>query len=486
MGSAVAGATTIAAAVALVAAGALAAVPGDGATPLMPVVVPPAGAIAGATSATAGNSEIRNRIETASGPAVGGERLRVALLRQFYAAYNFEPVWEGRPAQAAALLAAVRRADEHGLDPEMFHAAALRNPAALSPTDRDLLLSDAFLAYADALARGAVPIENRLDDEDLTPEPVDVVAALLQALGGPDPAAAIEALAPRLPAYMALRRALQDHRAAAADAARLGPSAPVARGLHPVGSDKAVEHRLRDIEVNLERLRWLPRQLPANRVWVNAANAQLVLYRDDRPVFTTRVVVGQLDWQTPELRTTIDSLLFNPPWNVPYSIATKEILPKVARDPEYLSRHRMVVRSNGAIQQLPGAGTALGQLKFEMPNRFDVYLHDTPLKALFNRDNRRQSHGCVRVQNPRELGALLLQQPVDVINKAIAQGATNRRALPAPTPVFVVYQTAFLDADGMIVFSPDVYDRDGEVWRHLHPGRQAPVAQHEPGGQRRS
>ena len=145
----------------------------------------------------------------------------------------------------------------------------------------------------------------------------------------------------------------------------------------------------------------------------------------------------------------------------------------------------MVIRHNGAIQQLPGNGTALGQVKFELPNRFDVYLHDTPLKKLFARDNRRQSHGCVRVENPRELAALLLQQPVEVINKGIALGYTNRRMLPAPVPVFLVYQTAFVGADGAIEFRPDVYQRDDDIWQHLHPGRQAPVAQQESAGQRR-
>ena len=146
----------------------------------------------------------------------------------------------------------------------------------------------------------------------------------------------------------------------------------------------------------------------------------------------------------------------------------------------------MVMRTNGAIQQLPGAGTALGQLKFEMQDRFDVYLHDTPLKRLFARDNRRQSHGCVRVQNPRELAALLLQQPVAVINQGIALGYTNRRMLPASIPVFMVYQTAFANADGTIEFRPDFYERDAEIWQHLHPARQAPEAQANPTSQRRS
>ena len=249
--------------------------------------------------------------------------------------------------------------------------------------------------------------------------------------------------------------------------------------------DKTNETRAREIAVNLERLRWLPHNLPADRVVVNIANAQLVVYQADRPVFATRVVVGEVDKQTPELQASITSLLFNPPWNVPQSIASKEILPKLAHDPAYLSRHHMVTRGNGAIQQLPGPGSALGQIKFELPNRFDVYLHDTPMKNLFSRDNRRQSHGCVRVQNPRELAALLLQQPVEVINKGIALGYTNRRMLPAPIPVFLVYQTAFAGANGGLEFRPDVYDRDDEIWQHLHPARQAPVAQRDTAVQRR-
>ena len=131
---------------------------------------------------------------------------------------------------------------------------------------------------------------------------------------------------------------------------------------------------------------------------------------------------------------------------------------------------------NGGLQQLPGPNAGLGQIKFEMENRFDVYLHDTPSKDLFNRDNRRISHGCIRVQNPRELAALLMQQPIDTINQAIAMGGTTRRNLPAPVPVFVVYQTAYVDSDGTLQFRPDVYNRDAENWPHLSPAQQ-PEAQ---------
>jgi murein L,D-transpeptidase YcbB/YkuD len=330
------------------------------------------------------------------------------------------------------------------------------------------LLSDAFLTYADALAHGAIPVDRRTDDEALTPEPIDIAAALDTAIRSPDPAATIEGLAPTTPTYRMLRQALQSYRSST-----------------PAG-DKATTNRLRAIEVNLERERWLPRELPAERVWVNVADARLVLYRADRPVFSTRVIIGQDNKpnQSPEFSTIIDGVLFNPPWNIPEAITTEEILPKMSRDPNYLTRHNIVLRPEGGLQQLPGPGSGLGQIKFEMENRFDVYLHDTPSKNLFSRDNRRISHGCIRVQNSRELAALLMQQPIGAINRAIATGSTNRSDLPEPVPVFVVYQTAFVGADDTLQFCPDVYNRDAEIWSYLHAVRQ-PVAGRAPPGQSR-
>jgi murein L,D-transpeptidase YcbB/YkuD len=414
------------------------------------------------------NTELGRRIDTAPELVVAGERLNVGLLRRFYAGHRFEPIWNTRQEQADSLVDAVSRAGDHGLAPELFHANLLRQTATLPPLDRELVMSDAFLSYADALARGAMPVERRKDDEVLTPESIDVATALDRAIGSPDPAAAIEALAPTTPTYRALREVLQRYRSGT-----------------PAG-DKAPTNRLREIEVNLERQRWLPRQLPAERVWVNAADAQLVFYRDDRPVFSTRVIVGQDERrnQTPEFRVTMDGILFNPPWNIPDDIATEEILPKTGSDPNYLARHNMVMLPNGALQQLPGPNAGLGQLKFEMENRFGVYLHDTPSKNLFSRDNRRISHGCIRVQNPRELAALLMQQPIDTINQAIARGGTNRSNLPAPVPVFVVYETAFVGSNGTLQFHPDVYNRDAEIWPYLSPVQQR-VAEREPTRQRR-
>jgi murein L,D-transpeptidase YcbB/YkuD len=414
------------------------------------------------------SSETGRVIDSLPELVVAGERLNVGLLRRFYARHGFEPVWTTRPAQASALVNAVLHAGDQGLAPELFHANLLRQIAGLSPLDRELLLSDSFLSYADALARGAVPVERRPDDEALTPDPIDVTAALDAAIDSPDPAAAIEALAPTTPTYRALRQALENSRSSRQ------------------ADDGAVTSRLREIEVNLERQRWLPRRLPPDRVWVNAADERVVLYRDDRPVFLSRVIVGQDERQnqSPEFRTTIDGVLFNPPWTVPEYIAIEEILPKLGRDPNYLTKHHMVMLPDGVLQQLPGPHSGLGQLKFEMDNRFGVYLHDAPEKILFSRDDRRISHGCIRVQNVRELAALLMQQSIETINQAIATGSTTRSNLPAPVPVFVVYQTAFVDIDGRLQFRPDIYNRDAEIWSYLNPLRQ-PLAQREPPAQPR-
>ncbi len=402
--------------------------------------------------------ELGELIENAPKSVAAGERLNVELLRRFYARRGFAPVWKTRQGQANSLMDAVARAGDHGLAPELFLADLLRSPATLSTLDRELLLSNAFLSYADALARGTMPVERRRDDEVLTPEPIDVVAVLDAAIDSPDPAAVIEALAPTTPTYRLLRQALQDLRGRTATA------------------------RLREIEVNLERERWLPRRLPADRVWVNVADGRLVLYRDDQPVFSTRVIVGQDDRrnQSPEFQASIDGFWFNPPWIIPKDIATEEILPKARLDPTYLAKRNMVMQPDGELHQLAGANSGLGQLMFHMKNRFDVYLHDTPSKTLFSRDDRRFSHGCIRVEDPRKLAALLMQQPIDAIDQAIATGETTWSALPKPVPVFVVYETAFADVDGKLQFRADIYRRDAEISQYLDPKRRASAERKAP------
>ena len=457
---------------------ALAVEPGEDALTAGPAVLEPD---AGSPNVTPflGNPELKARLDVPGKLAVAGERMHDQLLRRFYTAHGYQTVWTNRAAEASHLWNAVQHAGNQGLDPGLFHSSVIteRGPT-LSPVERDLLLSDAFLSYADALSRGAMPIEDRADDEDLTPEPVDIVEVLDAAIASPNPAQLIEALAPSSSAYLALRRAYAENRAVSEGGipirgsdARKKPE----RGM--TESRAAAERRMRQLAVNLERLRWLPRSMPPDRVEVNAAIARLRLFRDDRPVFTTRVVVGEIDKQTPELQSTIDDILFNPPWNIPRSIAQKEILPRLAADPDYLSSHHMRWRAGGAIQQEAGPYSALGRLKFEMTDRYDVYLHDTPLKSLFQSAARLMSHGCVRVENPRALAALLLEQGPETIDKGIARGYTNRRPLPTPVPIFIVYQTAYVESNGSIQFSSDPYERDDEIWQHLTRAQRSPVAQ---------
>ncbi len=445
-----------------------------------------------------GNPELKTRLDAPGKPTIAGERLHGWLLRRFYIAHGFQTVWDGHPEEASRLLRdAVLHAADHGLDPGLFHANTLgeRGPN-LSPVERDLLLSDAFLSYADALARGALPIEERIDDEDLTPEAVDIVATIDAAVAAPDPAKVIEALAPVSAEYETMRRAYAEYRAVPGGTqgirtktVRTSPERASPERAFPERDSPervgAAQQRMRQLVVNLERLRWLPRQIPHDRVVVNAAIARLQLFRDDRPVFTTRVVVGETDKQTPEFQSTINDILLNPPWNIPRSIAQKEILPKLAADPGYLASHHMRFRSNGAIQQEAGAYSALGRLKFEMDDRYDVYLHDTPTKSLFQSAARMMSHGCVRVENPRTLAVMLLGQPMEAIDKGIAAGHTSRRALPVPMPVFIIYQTAYVESDGSIQFRGDPYERDEEIWRYLTRVQQLPVAQDSPTGQRK-
>jgi len=415
-------------------------------------------------AATSSGTVVGKLLGSANEPEVAGERLNGERLRRFYARHGFQPVWsEARQPHATALADTVLRAHEHGLAPALFHGDLLRNVESLSVLDRELILTDAVLAYADALGRGVLPADRRPDDETLSAGPVDVAAALDKALNSPAASApeAIEALAPETPTYALLREALRDRRA--------GRLPTTASGL------KEATARWRAIEVNLERERWLPRKLPADRVWVNAADQRLALYRDNQPVFGTRVIVGMDDKgnQSPEFTVPIDAIWFNPPWNIPEDIARNEILPKTKGDPDYLAKHNMVLLPDGTLQQRASPFSGLGQLMFDMNNKFEVYLHDTPGKELFKRPERRFSHGCIRVENPRELAALVMQQPLSEIDQAIARGDTVRTPVPKPVPVFVVYQTAFADTDGKLQFRPDVYGRDPAVWQALSPPGRA-------------
>jgi len=229
--------------------------------------------------------------------------------------------------------------------------------------------------------------------------------------------------------------------------------------------DVSAEDRLTQLEANLERWRWLPRALPATRVEVDVGAATATLFVGGRPDLEMRAIVGDPDHRTPMFASRLEAVIFNPAWNVPASIARNELFPREAREPGYLVRNDFVHTPNG-LQQRPGPKNALGQLKFDLPSPFGVYLHDTPGKASFARPIRTLSHGCMRLEKPRDLAArLLAAQGWDAarIEAAIASGETRRVEFAAATPLFVVYRTASVGADGWAILRRDPYGWDRKL-----------------------
>ncbi|MGZ5921296.1 MAG: L,D-transpeptidase family protein [Rhizomicrobium sp.] len=242
--------------------------------------------------------------------------------------------------------------------------------------------------------------------------------------------------------------------------------------------------RVAEIAANMERWRWMPAQLEDRFIAVNVPDQKLAFIQDGTEVLHSKVVVGMKDSPTPILRTAIVAAVVNPSWNIPGDIAARALLPHLRRDPGYLASRHMVVMNGPpgdpagrsiawrkivpadfpyAIRQLPGPGTALGALMLDSPNDFDVYLHDTPNKKLFDLDQREISNGCVRVQQIFPLASLAMgddAQTADQLAAAQKTHDTQRLVLDRPLPVYFLYWTAFADADGTMQFRPDLYGRD--------------------------
>ena len=340
--------------------------------------------------------------------------------------------------------------------------------AGLAPQDAEYRqLSDAFVAAAHQAAserRAPIP-DGPAIRPNMTDRRLPAIAAELRARGylaapaaqaQPQPPASRRHSRPAAPRYTpdlvaAVRQLQQDE--GFEPTGRIGPDTLAA--LNESASDRA-----RTLAVNLERRRWLPRQLPSTRIDVNIADATLVYARDGNVVDRRRVVTGQPDWETPQLASPMFRLVANPTWTVPHSIEEEELAPK---GEAYLARMHMV-RRDGMIVQLPGPENALGQVKFDMRNDESIYLHDTPAKALFASDQRHFSHGCVRVQDALGFAELIAQQEgvLDDWHAAQATGEETFVPLPREIPVRLFYHTAFVDG-GRIRFRPDAYDWDDDV-----------------------
>lgn len=246
------------------------------------------------------------------------------------------------------------------------------------------------------------------------------------------------------------------------------------------------ESRVRQIELNLERWRWLPRDLGERYLLVDIPAFSLDLVEGEAPVLSMRVVVGRPYRRTPVFSDQVRYLVLNPSWEVPHKLAVQDKLPEIRKDPEYLRKMGIrVFEGWGAdqrevdpatvdwsqitrgtfryrLRQDPGPLNALGRIKLMFPNKYNVYLHDTPSRELFTRAERSFSSGCIRIEKPLELAVLLLDGDWDraALEKALAAGSERTVPLPRPVPVHLLYWTAAADAVGTVRFRTDVYDRD--------------------------
>jgi murein L,D-transpeptidase YcbB/YkuD len=472
-----------------------------------------------------------------------------AWLERFYGARDYAPVWTGE-AKAQAL-EVFGKADEHGLPAQDYspralaarmhaHGAAPADDAA----DQDAAVTLALLRYLADLHAGR--IRSDFSAERL----VDPVPLLQHALADRNLAAAVDAAEPQLALYHRLKAALAQYRKLAALPTVPLPAAPSSRAIeagaayagarelgarlmllgdlspeagtqddtysaemaqavkrfqdrHGLDADGKLGRqtlaalnvplasRVRQIELSMERLRWLPELPPGPFIAVNLPSFRLWAFKaaGAPPVLATRVIVGKaVRTQTPLFIGTLRYIEFNPYWNVPPSILRAEIVPALLRDPDYLVKNDMEVVGPGVqtvsaatlaalragalrVRQRPGPQNALGAIKFALPNSMNIYLHSTPARALFARSRRDFSHGCIRVEDTAALANFVLADQAgwtsEAIAAAMAPGPNRTVQLKAPMPVVIFYTTAIVDGDGRPLFPADVYRLDGALERSL-------------------
>jgi len=428
---------------------------------------------------------------------------------------------------------------------DSFRTALRSIKIAFAPTPRqlsdfDLLLTDTYFQLADHLLSGRLQPTEVERYWKLQPRQTDLVSNLQQALIQRDIADGLATLLSPHPGYARLRQALSEYRELAlaggwpqvATATKLelgkrgiaiqqlrqrlrasddltGPAAidpnlfdetllqAVQRFQHRHGLKEdgvvgpktlgelnvSIAQRIREMELNLERWRWLPEQLGERYIEVNIPAYQLRVVEQGKPVLESRVVVGRSKRPTPVFSADMSYLVFSPYWYVPRTIMVEDKLPILRRSPYALRKQGIRIFSGGreidpgsvnwsnvskrnfsySMRQDPGRRNALGDIKFMFPNQHSVYIHDTSSPRLFERDKRAFSSGCVRTDKPIELAEYLLQNTEwdrDTILKASKRGRERRIDLPTKIPVHLMYWTAWVDEDGLVQFREDIYQRD--------------------------
>jgi len=237
-----------------------------------------------------------------------------------------------------------------------------------------------------------------------------------------------------------------------------------------------VLQRIKQLLINMDRMRWLPQEQDGTMIMVNIPAFTLHVIEGKVEVFNMDVVVGKEGHNTRIFTGKLSQVVFNPHWNVPRSIVEKEILPEIEKDPDYLEKENMEITGETEdglpeIRQKPGAKNALGEIKFIFPNSYDIYFHDTPAKSLFKKDKRAFSHGCIRLSKPIQLAQYLLNdQPgwdLSKIKEAMNGDEEKFVTLKKTVPVLITYYTAWVDEEGVLNFREDIYDHDLELSRKM-------------------
>ncbi|MFZ1921455.1 MAG: L,D-transpeptidase family protein [Xanthobacteraceae bacterium] len=443
----------------------------------------------------------------------------------FYSARNYKPLWitDGKAnARATAAMSYLSHVDADGLFPSDYPAPkfdALSTPADFADAEMELTASVITYAHHASIGRVAFSrVSADIEYDRPAPPAADVLATIA---GAKDVATALDSYEPKTPGYLALKAKLAEIRAGktAKGEPRLagGPVLKVGmqdnrvpdlrERLHVLGDggttyDKALAEAVRKFQkehqlpvsgmltsatieaingprpdhvedtiiANMERWRWAPHQFPDTYVIVNLPDYTLRVMHDGKEVWKTKIVIGKPDTPTPLMTAEMKFITINPTWNVPPSIINHEYLPALAQDPTVLDRMglKMARNPDGSVHiwQPPGDANALGRIRFNFPNKFLVYQHDTPDKYLFAYAKRAYSHGCMRVLDPAHYAVVLLSlvRPNDGyteerIKKMYGPSEIN---IPFPTfvPVNLTYQTAFVDSAGKLEFRDDIYGRD--------------------------
>lgn len=429
------------------------------------------------------SAALQELLTTKIGQFIARSKDRADVLA-FYEARKFAPLWVSgnavtKKAQDAAQF--LRGVAADGLDPADYPVPNLSDTATDALLRAELTLTNSVITFARHASVGRVAfsrVSGAVWYDQRAPKPSEVLSKLADTA---DARAALDGYNPQSPQYKALKAQLAKARAGTATAsprtAASEPAGKKAKGKKATSKTEAVAKSNVSVDTilaNMERWRWMPHDIGGTFVMVNIPDYTLRVVQNGAVVWSTKIVAGKPGQHaTPLLTETMKYITVNPTWNVPPSIIRNEYLPALARDPEALSRIGLKMGRNpdGSVRifQPPGESNALGRIRFNFPNKFLVYQHDTPQKHLFAQTERAYSHGCMRVQNPDQYAEVLLRvsQPEDNYTAARIRSmyGNGERTInfKKPIPVYITYQTAFADDAGRLQTRRDVYGLDQQV-----------------------